>query len=60
MKILKNITLIRMFFQYFNGRTAKNMDSVDIKVGDYLNQSEGKILIYRNDFRRRIKSRIVI
>ena len=24
------------------------MDSVDIKVGDYLNQSEGKILIYRN------------
>lgn len=35
-------------FQYFNGRTAKNMDSVDIKVGDYLNQSDGKILIYRN------------
>lgn len=35
-------------FQYFNGRTAKSMDSVDIKVGDYLNQLEGKILIYRN------------
>ena len=35
-------------FQYFNGRTEKNMDSVDIKVGDYLNQSDGKILIYRN------------
>lgn len=35
-------------FQYFNGRTAKNMDSVDIKVGDYLNQIDGKILIYRN------------
>ena len=35
-------------FQYFNGRTAKCMDSVDIKVGDYLNQIEGKILIYRN------------
>ena len=35
-------------FQYFNGRTAKNMDSVDIKVGDYLNQSDRKILIYRN------------
>ena len=35
-------------FQYFNGRTAKSMDSVDIKVGDYLNQLEGQILIYRN------------
>lgn len=35
-------------FQYFNGRTAKSVDSVDIKVGDYLNQIEGKILIYRN------------
>ena len=35
-------------FQYFNGRTSKNMNSVDIKVGDYLNQSDGKILIYRN------------
>lgn len=35
-------------FEYFNGRTAKNMDSVDIIVGDYLEQSDGKILIYRN------------
>lgn len=35
-------------FKYFNGRTAKSVDSVDIKVGDYLNQIEGKILIYRN------------
>ena len=35
-------------FQYFNGRTSKNMDIADIKVGDYLEKSDGKILIYQN------------
>ena len=32
-------------FQYFNGRTAKNMDILDIHTGDYLKQSNEKILI---------------
>ena len=44
----KKYYINKKIFEYFNGRTAKNMDSVDIMVGDSLEQSYGKILIYRN------------
>ena len=35
-------------FSYLNGRTTKDMNIVDVKVGDYLLHNEGKIIIYRN------------
>lgn len=35
-------------FSYLNGRTTKDMNVVDVKVGDYLLHNEGKIIIYRN------------
>lgn len=35
-------------FSYLNGRTTKDMNVVDVKVGDYLNHNDGRIIIYRN------------
>lgn len=35
-------------FSYLNGRTTKNMNVEDVKVGDFLNDDEKRILIYRD------------
>lgn len=35
-------------FSYLNGRTTKNMNVVDVKIGDHLLHNEGRIIIYRN------------
>lgn len=35
-------------FSYKNGRTAKDMKISDVKIGDYLNNYEKQIIIYRN------------
>jgi len=35
-------------FSYLNGRTTKEMQIADVKVGDYLLHHEGKIVIFRN------------
>ena len=40
--------IVKNAFSYLNGRTTKDMNVVDLKVGDYLLHNEGKIIIYRN------------
>lgn len=35
-------------FSYLNGRTSKDMNVNDVKIGDYLNNNEKRIIIYRN------------
>lgn len=35
-------------FSYINGRTAKDMNVNDVNVGDYLDNDEQRIIIYRN------------
>lgn len=35
-------------FSYLNGRTLKDMNVNDVEVGDYLNNNEKRIIIYRN------------
>lgn len=38
----------KSIFSYINGRTAKDMNVNDVKVGDYLDNHEQRIIIYRN------------
>ena len=40
--------IVKNAFSYLNGRTTKDMNVVDVKVGDYLLHHEEKIVIYRN------------
>lgn len=44
----KQYYIAKNAFSYLNGRTTKDMNIVDVKVGDYLLHHEEKIVIYRN------------
>lgn len=46
----KQYYINRSSFPYVNGRTSKSMNMTDVKVGDYLNEIDKKIVIYRNIF----------
>ncbi len=45
---LKQYYFSKNIFSYKNGRTAKDMKIEDVKIGDYLNNYEKQIIIYRN------------
>lgn len=45
---LKQYYFSKNTFSYKNGRTAKDMKIEDVKIGDYLNNYEKQIIIYRN------------
>lgn len=47
-------------FVYINGRTSKEINLADIKIGDYLNPENKKILIYRNIYGEELNQELLL